>query len=166
MCLVRLPSSHQTISITADLLPGTESESAVQQMHQHGDLLVVTFALFPSFLPYPGSALLSQAPLPSPLTPPLPPFRFPVDAASCLVHAGALEQSVAACNASCLSQTAPVLTRPIWQCGNGYTELTERVTLLDLDFAAPLSNLQGKGIARFALPTSCPCQTQQGLAQN
>lgn len=70
--------------------------------------------------------------------------------ASCLVYAGALEQAAGPFSTSCLSQTAPVLTRPIWQCGSGYTELTERVTLLHLDFASRFSNLQGKSIARSA----------------
>ena len=92
-------------------------------------------------------------------------FSFPVDAASCLGYAGALEQAAGQFNGSCLSQTAPVLTRPIWQCGSGYTELTERVTLLDLDFASPFSDLQGKSTARSASPHCLPLLTQQGLVQ-
>ena len=91
------------------------------------------------------------------LSPLFPHWSFPVDAARCLVCAGALEQAAGTFTASCLSQTAPVLTRPIWQCGSGYTELTERVTLLDLDFASPFSSLQGKSTARSASPTSYPC---------
>ena len=123
--------------------------------------LAVTFPAFPSILPYSGSASLSMPPPPHRFFH----FSFPVDAASCLGYAGALEQAAGQFNGSCLSQTAPVLTRPIWQCGSGYTELTERVTLLDLDFASPFSDLQGKSTARSASPHCLPLLTQQGLVQ-
>ena len=167
---MKLPRSHQTTSISIHLHLEWNLKTQSDRGISVGHLLVIKFPLLPQ-LPSPPSGFWQfpsshapRPPAPAPSSPSPPPSSLPVDAASCLVRAGALEQSVAACNASCLSQTAPVVTKPIWQCGSGYTELTERITLLDLDFTGPFSNLQGKSIARFALPTFYPCQTQQGLA--
>ena len=110
-------------------------------------VLAVTFPVFPGILPYSDTTSLSM----------FSPSNFPVAAANSLVYTGALEQAAAPFNTSCLSQSAPVLTRPIWQCGSGYTELTERVVLLDLDFAGSFSDLHGESTARSASPTSYPC---------
>ncbi|KAL3150295.1 Protein arginine N-methyltransferase 7 [Trebouxia sp. C0010 RCD-2024] len=71
-----------------------------------------------------------------------------VDLSPCNAVLGALEGSAEPCRSSCLSQTTPVLTKSIWQCGSGYSELTERITLLDLDFATPFSSLQAQSTAR------------------
>ena len=51
----------------------------------------------------------------------------------------------------------------MWQCGSGYKELTERVTLLALDFGSPFSSSQGKSIVRCALPTAYPRPPNTGL---
>lgn len=64
---------------------------------------------------------------------------------------GAIEADAGFVQAPALSQTAPVLTRSVWQCGGGYQELTERVELLELDFSRPLASLQGKALARYDL---------------
>ena len=47
-----------------------------------------------------------------------------------------------------LSQTAPVMTRSVWQCGSGYQELTEHVQLLKFDFSQPLASSQGSTTVR------------------
>ena len=68
-----------------------------------------------------------------------------------MVYAGALEQPEGHLQAPGLSQTAPVLTRSVWQCGSGYTELTEQVTLLEFDLAQLLCSSQGRSKARYSL---------------
>ena len=75
----------------------------------------------------------------------------------CFIHAGALEQVEGTLQAPGLSQTAPVLIRSVWQCGRGYTELTERVTLLEFDFAGPLCSSQGRTSARYSFLLSQHC---------
>ena len=62
---------------------------------------------------------------------------------------GAIKADAGSVQAPALSQTAPMLTRSVWQCGGGYQELTERVKLLELDFSQPLASLQGKALARY-----------------
>ena len=47
-----------------------------------------------------------------------------------------------------LSQTAPVMTRSVWQCGSGYQKLTERVEMLNFDFSQPLASSQGSAAIR------------------
>ncbi len=61
-----------------------------------------------------------------------------------------------------LSQTAPVMTRSVWQCGSGYQELTEHVEMLKFDFSQPLASSQGNATVRCgALVFKCLLQMQQ-----
>lgn len=73
--------------------------------------------------------------------------EHPARSSSCT---GAVEAESGPMQAPALSQTAPVLTRSVWQCGSGYQELTERVDLLTFDFSKALAGLQGSAVARYA----------------
>lgn len=76
----------------------------------------------------------------------------------CLLHSllqhvlcgctGAVEADTRPGQALALSQTAPVMTRSVWQCGSGYQELTERVEMLNFDFSQPLASSQGSAAIR------------------
>ena len=61
---------------------------------------------------------------------------------------GAIEADTRPGQALALSQTAPVITKSVWQCGSGYQELTERVQLLNFDFSQPLASSQGSAAIR------------------
>ncbi len=62
---------------------------------------------------------------------------------------GAVEADTGPGQALALSQTAPVMTRSVWQCGSGYQELTERVEMLNFDFSHPLASSQGSAAIRY-----------------
>ena len=157
MCLVTWSRFYQSILTSVAFYLEWYLQVQFERCFGMWHLLVILCPVLPNSLVYSGNAPLPLPPfLPAPPRPappllPWPPCSCPAEAASCLVNAGASEQETGPCTASCLSQTAPVLTRSMWQCGNGYTELTERVTLLDLDFASPFSDLQGTSTARCAL---------------
>ncbi len=75
---------------------------------------------------------------------------------------GAVEADTRPGQALALSQTAPVMTRSVWQCGSGYQELTERVEMLSFDFSQPLASSQGSAAIRYcALVFKCLLQMQQ-----
>lgn len=62
---------------------------------------------------------------------------------------GAVEADTRPGQALALSQTAPVMTRSVWQYGSGYQELTERVEILKFDFSQPLASSQGSVAIKY-----------------
>lgn len=73
-----------------------------------------------------------------------------VDLTPCNAALGAIEAHTRPGQALALSQTAPVITKSVWQCGSGYHELTERVQLLNFDFSQPLASSQGSAAIRVS----------------
>ena len=77
-------------------------------------------------------------------------------------YAGAVEGLNEALEEPALSGSAPLLTRSVWQCGEGYKEVTDRVELLAWESLSQLSDLPGSAVARSLASAQLKCSAKKG----